>query len=102
MSDANNGDQGENFDDVRDVLDGCSDQIRTLKLEPGDLQLFKGRYSLHRVAPLKGQTPRYVAIFSYVETPDMVGSPIRTKQLYGRVLPIHLERAGLRGDHYLD
>ena len=94
--------KGENFDDVRDVLDGCSDQIRTLKLEPGDLQLFKGRYSLHRVAPLKGQTPRYVAIFSYVETPDMVGSPERTKQLYGRVLPIHLERAGLRGDHYLD
>ena len=94
--------RGENFDDVRDILDGCSDQIRTLKLEPGDLQLFKGRYSLHRVAPLKGQTPRYVAIFSYVETPDMVGSPERTKQLYGRVLPIHLERAGLRGDRYLD
>ena len=94
--------QGENFDDVRDVLDGRSDKIRRLKLEAGDLQLFKGRYSLHRVAPLKGPTPRYVAIFSYVETPDMVGSPERTKQLYGRVLPIHLERAGLRGDQYLD
>lgn len=96
------GGDGENFDDVRDVLDGCSDQIRTLKLEAGDLQLFRGRYSLHRVAPLKGATPRYVAIFSYVETPDMVGSPERTKQLYGRVLPIHLERAGLRGDQYID
>ena len=93
---------GEHFNDVKDVLDGHSDQVRSLVLEPGDLQLFKGRYSLHRVAPLKGKTPRYVAIFSYVEEPDMVGSPERTKQLYGRVLPIHLDRAGLRGDQYID
>ena len=28
----------------------------------------------------------------------MVGSPERTQQLYGRVLPIHLERAGHRAD----
>ncbi len=56
--------KGENFDAVRDVLDGTSDRVTTLHLEPGDLQLFKGRYSLHRVAPLGGDRPRYVAIFS--------------------------------------
>ncbi len=67
-----------------------------MSLRPGDLQLFKGRYSLHRVAPLKGVTPRYVAIFSYVEKDNMVGSIERTKQLYGRVLPIHYEKAGLK------
>ena len=93
---------GENFDEVRRVLNGTSDKVRALNLEPGDLQLFRGRYSLHRVAPLKGARPRYVAIFSYVEEPDMVGAPERTRQLYGRVLPIHLERAGLRADDYLD
>lgn len=93
---------GENFDDVRAVLSGTSDKVCSLTLEPGDLQLFKGRYSLHRVSPLKGAIPRYVAIFSYVEQPDMVGSPERTKQLYGRVLPIHLERAGQRTDTYID
>jgi hypothetical protein len=43
-----------------------------------------------------------VAIFSYVEEPGMVGSPERTRQLYGRVLPIHLERAGLRKDALVD
>jgi len=57
---------------------------------------------LHRVAPLKGLHPRYVAIFSYVDQPDMVGAPERTKRLYGKVLPIHFERAGLRADAYLD
>jgi len=93
---------GENFEVVKAVLDGVSNRVKSLALEPGDLQLFKGRYSLHRVSPLKESTPRYVAILSYAEQPDMVGTPERVKQLYGRVLPIHLERAGLRGDYYLD
>ncbi len=93
---------GENFEEVAQVLDGRSERIRRLTLEPGDLQLFKGRYSLHRVAPLTGARRRYVAIFSYVEAPDMVGAPERTRQLYGRILPIHLERAGLRADQYID
>ena len=92
----------ENYEEVTKVLDGTSEAVKVLRLEPGDLQLFRGRYSLHRVAPLEGQTPRYVAIFSYVDQPDMVGSPERTRQLYGRVLPIHLERAGQRADSYLD
>lgn len=93
---------GENFSEVRKVLDGTSHRVVSLELEPGDLQLFKGRYSLHRVAPLKGSKPRYVAIFSYVEQPDMVATPERCKQLYGRALPIHYERAGRRADNYID
>ena len=93
---------GENFDGVSAVLNGRSDAVRILNLEPGDLQIFKGRYSLHRVAPLAGDRRRYVAIFSYAERPDMVGSVERTKQLYGKVLPIHEERAGLRDDALID
>ncbi|MBF9059841.1 hypothetical protein HKCCSP123_11675 [Rhodobacterales bacterium HKCCSP123] len=92
----------ENFAEVSRVLDGTSDRVVSLTLEPGDLQLFKGRYSLHRVAPLEGPTPRYVAIFSYVEEPGMVGSVERTRQLYGRTLPIHHERAGQRADTLVD
>ena len=92
----------ENFSEVGRVLDGTSDLIKVLELKPGDLQLFRGRYSLHRVTPLVGSTPRYVAIFSYVEQPDMVGSPERAEQLYGRTLPIHWERAGKRKDAYID
>ena len=92
----------EHFDEVAKVLDGTSDRVVSLNLEPGDLQLFKGRYSLHRVAPLSGPVPRYVAIFSYVEEPGMVGSVERTRQLYGRTLPVHHERAGQRGDALVD
>jgi len=92
----------ENYDGVGQVLDGDQSLIHTLHLEPGDLQIFKGRYSLHRVTPLSGPTLRYVAIFSFTEMEGVVGSPERTKQLYGRVLPIHLERAGMRGDALVD
>ena len=92
----------ENFKEVKHVLSGRSELVKTISLEPGDLQLFKGRYSLHRVTPLKGQIPRYVAILSYVEQENMVGSLERTKQLYGRVLPIHYEKAGQRSDKFID
>ncbi len=92
----------ENFTEVSKVLKDQSQMVKSIVLQPGDLQLFKGRYSLHRVAPLKGSVPRYVAILSYVEEENMVGSVERTKQLYGRVLPIHYERAGQRADNFID
>ncbi len=69
----------ENYTGVEAVLDGDPTLIRTLVLEPGDLQIFKGRYSLHRVMPLWGPRIRYVAIFSFVTEPGMVGSPERTR-----------------------
>ncbi len=84
------------------MLDERSDSVKTIDLEPGDLQIFKGRYSLHRVTPLTGGRMRLVAIFSFVEYPDMVATPERCRQLYGRVLPIHLERAGMRMDELVD
>lgn len=92
----------ENYDGVEAVLDERSDTVKTIDLESGDLQIFKGRYSLHRVTPLQGARMRLVAIFSFVEYPDMVATPERCRQLYGRELPIHLERAGMRMDQLVD
>ena len=91
----------ENLDDVRDVLAGTSDLVRTLDLRPGDLQLFLGRYSLHRVSTVAGGLARHSAIFAYSERPGVIGSPERTRQLFGRVLPAHLAKA-VRGDELLD
>lgn len=94
--------EDENFADVASVLDGNMSRVRTLELQPGDLQIFRGRYSLHRVAPVKGSRKRYVGIFSFVETEGMCGGVERTRQLYGRVLPHHHKREGLRGDQLID
>lgn len=92
----------EHLAEVSAVLDGLSNRVVTLNLAPGDLQIFLGRHSLHRVTPLLGDRPRHVGIFSYVDQADMVASPERCRQLYGRVLPIHHERAGRRDDILLD
>lgn len=97
--------QEENFADVRAVLAGRGAHlIRRLALRPGDLQLFKGRYSLHRVTSVEGETARHSAIFAYSERPGVIGSVARTKQLFGRVLPQHLagEGRGVRVDQLLD
>ncbi len=92
----------ENYAGVSAVLRGDTRVIRRLELQPGDLQIFKGRYSLHRVTAMSGARKRYVGIFSFVEQEGMCGGVERTKQLYGRVLPIHYERAGLRADALRD
>ncbi|MCE8510590.1 hypothetical protein KBY24_00690 [Ruegeria pomeroyi] len=92
----------ENFEGVAEVLAGARDRVRVLDLQPGDLQIFKGRYALHRVAPVEGPRRRYVGIFSFVETEGMCGGVERTRQLYGRVLPRHHQRAGLRADALRD
>ncbi|MFF7753234.1 arpA protein [Streptomyces sp. NPDC007971] len=97
--------QDENFDDVRDVVEGRGERLtRSLPLHPGDLQLFKGRYSLHRVSPVRGEVARHSAIFAYSERPGVIGSVERTRQLFGRVLPEHLAAEGraVRGDRLLD
>jgi hypothetical protein len=95
----------ENIDDVRAVLTGSGGRlIRRLALRPGDLQLFRGRFSMHRVSPVRGEAARHSAIFAYSKRPGVVGSVSRTKQLFGRVLPQHLAAAGkaVRGDRLLD
>jgi hypothetical protein len=95
----------ENFADVRDVLTGRGEHlIHRLPLRPGDLQLFRGRYSLHRVSRVEGGADRHSAIFAYCEQPGVVGTVARTRQLFGRVRPEHFaaaDRSG-RGDALLD
>ncbi|MGR3623961.1 HalD/BesD family halogenase [Pseudophaeobacter sp.] len=92
----------ENFGGVARVLAGQNPQVRSIDLQPGDLQIFRSRHSLHRVTAMRGARRRYVGIFSFVETKGMCGGVERTRQLYGRVLPRHHQRAGLRGDGLKD
>jgi|HubBroStandDraft_6_1064221.scaffolds.fasta_scaffold14918_3 hypothetical protein len=96
--------ENENFSCVRDVLEGRGGQrVQRLVLEPGDLLLFRGRYSLHRVTRVEGETERHTAILAYTKEPGVIGSPERTRQLFGRILPVHLAAAERRrADGLLD
>ena len=92
----------ENFNEVKKVLDGDRSRVRQLDLEPGDLQIFKGRFTLHRVTKVEGNKPRYLCIPAYVLDPWRVNTPEHSKAIYGKVLPIHIERNQARSDGLAD
>jgi len=52
------------------VLNSNYPRTRSIQLEPGTLSLFNGHRTLHRVAPVRGDTPRVIALFNYCETKD--------------------------------
>ena len=82
----------ENADRVMGILNGETEGVKQLMLKKGDLQMFRGRYSMHRVVPVQGSIPRIVAIPAYVRDPYQVTNPHHAQCLYGKVLPIHHER----------
>lgn len=82
----------ENFDRVRRVIrNEDRSEVRALALRPGDIQLFLGRYALHRVAPVKGPRSRLSVIFSYARQPGMIATAQRSLHLFGRVSDCHAE-----------
>jgi len=95
----------EGFDSIQEILEGGTKAVHTLDLSAGDMQIFRGRYSLHRVTrvPL-GSAPRHAAIFAYTQEPGVIGRLERTRQLFGRVLPEHeaAERERVRSDQLID
>ena len=87
--------EDENYDGVKNVLDGERDKVRGLKLRPGDLQLFKGGYTLHRVTAPKGGG-RKSLLLSYVTDPSNIASADKARRIWGEAHPMHLERDAAR------
>jgi len=92
----------ENFEEVAKVLKGNRKKIKSLDLKPGDLQIFKGRFSMHRVTKIEGKTSRYIALPCYVKDPLKINKPEHSKQVYGKALPIHFKRENIKGDGLTD
>ena len=92
----------ENFEEVTKVLKGDRKKVKSLDLKPGDLQIFKGRFSMHRVTKIQGKTSRYIALPCYVKDPLKINKPEHSKQVYGKALPIHFERENIQGDGLID
>ena len=97
--------EGENFDEVERVIDGDCSRLKSLDLQPGDLQVFFGRYSLHRVTPVEGYKERHTVIFAYAKEPGFIGRPERAQRIFGRMAPVHerlLEEGMERSDALAD
>ena len=92
----------ENFDEVTKVLKGDRTRVKSLDLKSGDLQIFKGRFSMHRVTKIEGKISRYIALPCYVKDSLKINKPEHSKQVYGKALPIHFKRENIQGDGLTD
>jgi hypothetical protein len=82
---AGGGEIGQNYDTVAMVLaGGAADRVQVEPMTPGTLMLFQGRQSLHRVTPIEGTRPRYVALFGYDTQPGTMSSDLLKLVRYGR------------------
>lgn len=74
----------DNYSAIEAVLDGTSEAVHTLAQSAGDLVVFQGRCTLHRVTEVYGDAPRLVAVLSYDVKPGTTLSPHTCKTFYGR------------------
>ena len=73
-----------NYEDVARLLRGDDPNVESLTLAAGDLNVFKGKNTAHRVTAPGGERARVIAVFSYYETPGRVFSAEEQRGFYGR------------------
>ncbi len=73
----------ENVTELRAVLTGERDLVRSLDIEPGTLTLFRGRHSLHRVTPVGPGSARMNAVLTYASVPDHRLESLTRELFYG-------------------
>lgn len=67
------------------LLDGDRSRVRVEPMTPGTLMLFNGRRSMHRVSPIIGDVPRYVALLAYDTKPGTDSTDELKMSRYGRL-----------------
>ncbi len=77
----------QNYTDVKSALSGESDRIQRHKVKAGSFTIMLGRYTLHRVTPIKGKKPRISAILSYELDPDTCMDLDTRKKSFGPTAP---------------
>lgn len=85
VKDVRDADSGEmNFELTGKVLDG-EIPTRTLAMNEGALVLFRGRNSMHRVTPVKGDRTRMLVVLAYNSEPGISLSESARMTFYGRL-----------------
>ena len=73
-----------NYAGVADLVLGRDPAVESLPLDPGTLNVFKGRYTAHRITPVAGKTDRIVTVFSFYDEPGVTFSDEERIGFYGR------------------
>lgn len=78
-------DTDPNYDGVVRLLRGEDDEVHTLPVTPGTLNVFRGTNTIHRVSPVQGLRERIIAVLSYYEQPGAMFSDEDRMGFFGRV-----------------
>ncbi len=85
VRDVRDADAGEmNFAAVANILDGRT-KVEKVAAEAGTLVIFRGRNSIHRVAPNEGARTHMLAVLAYNSQAGISLSPEAQKTFYGRI-----------------
>jgi hypothetical protein len=77
-------DNDPNYDGVAKLLANNDPDKKVLDLQPGALNVFRGKNTAHRLTPVNGNRDRLIAVFSYYEFPGKVFSAEERLGFYGR------------------
>jgi len=75
------------YDAVRNVLTDQSEEVTQHHMKSGSLTLMFGRYSLHRVTPIKKSADRISLVLKYETEPGVFISAKDRKHIYGPLAP---------------
>ncbi|KSV75568.1 hypothetical protein N185_17155 [Sinorhizobium sp. GW3] len=77
-------DDDPNYEGVANLLQGRDSEVRTIRLNAGTLNVFRGKNTAHRVTAVRGNRERIVAVFSYFERPGVQFTNEERTGFYGR------------------
>jgi hypothetical protein len=75
-----------NYDGVAKLLEGKDDQVKSLKLSAGTMNVFRGKNTAHKVSTIKGPRERIITVFSYFDRPGVKFSAEEQIGFYGRAV----------------
>lgn len=76
-----------NHKGVQALLDGGRSDVQSGTGDAGDMTVFAGFRSAHRVAPVIGEKARMMAVLSFMEEPNYSYGPEDLMRFYGRTEP---------------
>jgi hypothetical protein len=77
-------DTNPNYEGIGEFLLGDQSEVTALALNPGTLNVFRGKNTLHRVSPVQGSRERIITVLSYYEEAGVRFSAEEQVGFYGR------------------
>lgn len=83
MSPNTRSDSDPNYAGIKNLLQGDESKVVQVSRSEGELVIFRGCNSAHRVTPVVGSRRRMMCVMVYETEPDVIGDPVVNETVYG-------------------